>query len=172
VLESFINTFSHFFAHLSLIYYLNTQIHNISCSFNTHSITSTQAMEYSRLKVLTFLFQKIQIFWSLIFSKIQAQYHISENLIAHHFCICFINTRYHKYSSTVYNSEWKFSSNHCGCGIAVRVTYSECVSVALIIRHVKRMRHDILSISVFLILVNISTLSHKWHDFKEKSSRI
>jgi len=48
------------------MYYRNTQIH-ISCSFNTHNITSAQALEYSRLKVLMILFQRIQIIWSLIF---------------------------------------------------------------------------------------------------------
>jgi hypothetical protein len=32
------------------------------------------------------------------------------------------------------------SSNHCCCGKAISITYSECVSVALAIQHAKRMR--------------------------------
>ena len=65
--------------------YLNTQIHTISSSFNTQLIISAQALEYSRLNVLMILFQRIQIFWNLSFSNIQAQYHILEELIARHF---------------------------------------------------------------------------------------
>ena len=32
------------------------------------------------------------------------------------------------------------SCNHCCCHKAVSITYSECVSVALVIQHVVRMR--------------------------------
>jgi hypothetical protein len=32
------------------------------------------------------------------------------------------------------------SRNHCCCGKAISVTYSECVSVALVIQHAKSMR--------------------------------
>ena len=31
--------------------------------------------------------------------------------------------------------------NHCCLGKAISITYFECVSVALVIRHAKRMRH-------------------------------
>jgi len=34
--------------------------------------------------------------------------------------------------------------NHCSRGKAISITYSECVFVALIIQHAKRMRHTIL----------------------------
>jgi hypothetical protein len=36
------------------------------------------------------------------------------------------------------------SRNHCCCGKAVNITYSECVSVVLIIQNAKRMRHIVL----------------------------
>jgi hypothetical protein len=37
------------------------------------------------------------------------------------------------------------SRNHCCCGKAITITYSECVSVALVIQVAKRMRRIILS---------------------------
>ena len=33
------------------------------------------------------------------------------------------------------------SRNHCCSGKAITITYSECVSVALVIQHEMRMRH-------------------------------
>ena len=42
---------------------------------------------------------------------------------------------------------------------SLNITYSECVSVAVVIQHVKRMRRT--------VRPYFSTLSHKWHDFRE-----
>jgi hypothetical protein len=50
------------------------------------------------------------------------------------------------------------------------VTYSECVSVALVIQHAKRMRHIILPSVASLAVPYFFTSSHKWYDFREKIS--
>ena len=46
------------------------------------------------------------------------------------------------------------------------ITYSECVSVALVIRHAKRMRRIVLPSVASPALPYFSTLSHKRHDFR------
>jgi hypothetical protein len=61
------------------------------------------------------------------------------------------------------------SRNNFCRGKAISVTYSECLSVSLVIQHEMRMRHIILS-SVACVAPYFSTLSHKEHDFREKLS--
>jgi len=61
----------------------------------------------------------------------------------------------------------KRSSIHCCSGKAIIVACSECVSVALVIQHVERMRHVV----VFVLSDSstfFSTLCHKRYDFRGK----
>jgi hypothetical protein len=55
-------------------------------------------------------------------------------------------------------------SQYCS-GQAVRITYSECVSVALVTQHATRMRRIILPSVTCPTVPYLSTLSHKRHDF-------
>ena len=54
--------------------------------------------------------------------------------------------------------------NHCRRGKAIRVTYSESVSVVLVIQHTKRMRCIFICGQKGSNIVFFSTLSHKRYD--------
>jgi hypothetical protein len=59
------------------------------------------------------------------------------------------------------------SSNHFCRGKAISITYCECVSVALVIQHAKRMSHIILSSEACPAVQYFPTLSHKRQDFRK-----
>jgi hypothetical protein len=61
------------------------------------------------------------------------------------------------------------SCNHCFCGKATSIAYSECVFVALLIQHAMRMRRNILSSVASLSLPYVSTLSRKRDEFLVKN---
>jgi hypothetical protein len=56
--------------------------------------------------------------------------------------------------------------NHCCRGKALSITYSRCMSVALVIQHAKFLPHIILSSATCLAVPYFSTLYHKWLDFR------
>ena len=60
------------------------------------------------------------------------------------------------------------SRNYSCRGDPITITYSWCVSVALVTQHAKRVCRIILLSATCPALLNISTLSHKWHDFRGK----
>ena len=60
------------------------------------------------------------------------------------------------------------SRNHCHRGKAESITCSECVSLALVIQHAKRMRRIIVSSVACPSLFYFCTLPRKRHNFWEK----
>jgi hypothetical protein len=58
------------------------------------------------------------------------------------------------------------STDHCCRGKAKRITYSECVCLALVIQQAVQMRCIIFSSVVCPAIQYFFALSHKWHDFR------
>jgi hypothetical protein len=60
------------------------------------------------------------------------------------------------------------SCNLCCRGKTISITYSECVSVALVIKYAERMGRNILPCVVCPAVQYVSTLYCKLHDFRKK----
>ena len=60
------------------------------------------------------------------------------------------------------------SHYQCRSGRAIIITYSESVSLALVILHAMRMRRIILLSVASMCLPDVCTLSHKREDFRGK----
>ena len=56
----------------------------------------------------------------------------------------------------------------CKTNLAVSITYSKCVSVALVTQHAKQMHLMVLLSVACLALPHFSTLSHEQQDFSKK----
>jgi len=64
-------------------------------------------------------------------------------------------------------TETRSRNDYCR-GKAKSITYSECVSIALVIQRAERMLRIILPSVIYPALPNFSTLSPNRHDFREK----
>jgi hypothetical protein len=65
------------------------------------------------------------------------------------------------------NTEVRSGINCCS-GKAISITYSEFMSIAIIIQHANRMRLNVLASVAYLVLQYFKTLSHKRHVSREK----
>ena len=65
----------------------------------------------------------------------------------------------------------RFSLHHAdwlwGTSQSIHITYSECVFVALDIRHAMRMQRVLLPSAACVAVPCLPTISHKLHDFQE-----
>ena len=58
--------------------------------------------------------------------------------------------------------------NHCCYGKVIHITYSDCMSIALVVHHANSIRHIKLSSVTCLVVPCRYTLPHKQHDFRIK----
>ena len=87
-------------------------------------------------------------------------------------CIAYVKSNIDTIRQAMYiqrNNEVR-SRNHFCSEQAVSITYSECVTVALVIQHAKTMRNiSMFSVACVGYTMFFSALSHIWHDFRKKT---
>jgi len=64
------------------------------------------------------------------------------------------------------------SHYHCRRGKAIIITYSESVTLALVILHAMRMRSNMLLSVACMGLPDVCTLSHKREDFRKGGGKL
>ena len=64
------------------------------------------------------------------------------------------------------------SRNQCCCGKTIHITYSNRVSVAVVIQHAERMRRIILSSVDYPAVQHFFTLSRKQLNFQKKEKKV
>jgi len=64
--------------------------------------------------------------------------------------------------SSLHHADWLWGTSQ-----TIRITYSECVFLALDIQHTMRMRRTVLPSEACLAVPCLSTLCHKLHEFQE-----
>ena len=93
------------------------------------------------MSVSVSLFHKSHMVWPGIETGIQRGVTICPQIKTKHTTPCGHKVLYNTSNVRIDVTVRGLRVNHCCCGKAVRIIYSGCVSVALVIQHAMRMRH-------------------------------
>ena len=94
--------------------------------------------------------------------------HANAPVLPYNYIACLFILNKTRQTMYVWRNTEARSYNHCCSGRAISVTYSECVSIALIVQPAKRMRPIILSSEECLVPPYFSTFPRNRMDFWEK----